>query len=104
VIGIITLGTPFGGSEAAISAIFRANIARKFHSAAHTALLEDIHRSNNSLDELVFEFARLVHDREGGIELLCCYEREETNISKALLPKKLAELFSVNYMVRNNQV
>jgi hypothetical protein len=92
VVGIVTLGTPFGGASAAKVARLRTHFARWLGSSSSSKLLEILEKRNPGINELKTSFCQVTQHRK--IHVQYYYETQETNLLRNVFPKGIAEFWA----------
>ncbi|KAL8418565.1 hypothetical protein RB594_001965 [Gaeumannomyces avenae] len=113
-VGVTFLGTPFRGCEkfASTAAELRLLVAQQtgaetgfLHSSDWVSYLKEGSAVNaSSLDELVQEFSKLIHDRAFKFPITCFFEGRPTNFEKMLDKMSEAERESLRAKIGSQRV
>jgi hypothetical protein len=100
--GVVFLGTPFRGSEAASVAKIRVQVAKWAGSETNKTLLNNLSGDSEALDEAVQEFGHLLKNSQKDVLVKFYHETRNTKMGNAipvvsklpLIPRMLEKILS----------
>ena len=79
-VGIIFLGTPHRGTQAAGWGEFVARIGKRLGLGAEPSILRDLQADSENLRDLLYEFTLWAN--RAPLSLVCCFEQHATDYGK----------------------
>ena len=86
------LGTPFRGTGSAGTAQWLVLIRGLMGRETSKTLLEGLREKDNTLNNMIHEFAELVIQNRAQIQICCFYETRQSQIAKAVVSRMVASV------------